>query len=322
MKRKIFTATALIFALAFALALAACGDAATNPRLETVEYDTPLTFDNYGREITLTHRPQKVLTLGPNCTELFIALGLTDYITGHSLADHSRGPLPEYAADYAKIPELTYSHATREAVITSGADFIYGIDWEFGGGIETEELADYGITVYMNAAKTLEQIYREILDIGRIFQIEERAEAFIADQNARIEAVQEKILPMSYRPKVLVYDHGSAGVFTAGGTNFASLLIDLAGGRNIFGDMTEREWFTVSYEEVLAREPDVIIIHDYDVPSVEEKIAEIKGGILSQLDAVQNERFVIIELESVLPGSRMAHTTEIMAAGFYPGLFE
>ena len=32
-----------------------------------------------------------------------------------------------------------------------------------------------------------------------------------------------------------------------------------------------------SYEEVLKRNPDIIIIHDYDSPSVEEKIAEIKG---------------------------------------------
>jgi iron complex transport system substrate-binding protein len=267
----------------------------------------------------MTHSPAKVLTLGPNCTELFVALGLTDYIIGTSLRDHSRGPLPEFAADYARIPELTYSHATREAVITSGADFIYGIDWEFGGGIETEELAEYGMTVYMNAAKTLEQQYQEIRDIGRIFQVEERAGAFIAGQEARIQAVREKTAGRSI--KVLVYDHGSAGVFTAGGTNFASLLLELAGGENIFGDMTEREWFTVSFEEVLAREPDVIIIHDYDVPPVEEKIAEIKGGILAQLDAVRNDRFVIIELESVLPGNRMAHTVEKMAAGFYPELF-
>ena len=45
----------------------------------------------------LKKRPEKVLTLGPNCTELFAALGLGDLVIGRSLVNHSRGPLPEYA---------------------------------------------------------------------------------------------------------------------------------------------------------------------------------------------------------------------------------
>ena len=84
----------------------------------------PMTFENYGREVTVTQKPQKVLTLGPNCTELFAALGLGDYVVGRSLINHSRGPLPEYADVVDNIPELNYSSATREAILSSGADFI------------------------------------------------------------------------------------------------------------------------------------------------------------------------------------------------------
>src|SRR5699024_9902213 len=115
-------------------------------------YET-LTLDNYGREIAITEKPTKVLTLGPNATELFIALGLGDSVIGKSLDNHSRAPLPEYAEAYEKIEELTYGSATREAVIASGADLIYGIDWEFGGeGLDVEELENFGITTYMNSA--------------------------------------------------------------------------------------------------------------------------------------------------------------------------
>jgi iron complex transport system substrate-binding protein len=331
MKRQILTAIALILSISFIFALSSCTNEEIMPdegisNEENTSIDEfadefqAFTLDNYGSQVVITAKPERVLTLGPNCTELFIALGLTDYIIGHSLADHSRGPLPEFADDYARIPELTYSHATREAVITSGADFIYGIDWEFGGEINTDELSQYGITVYMNAAKTLEEQFQEISDIGRIFQIEERAQNFIADQKARIQAVQEKIAD-SQIVKVLLYDHGSSGVFTAGGSNFASLLIGLAGGENIFDDITDSQWATVSFEEVLAREPDVIIINDYDVPPVNEKINEIRSGILAQLESVKNEHFVIIELESILPGNRMAFTVEKLASGFFPEHF-
>ena len=111
-------------------------------------------------------------------------------------------------------------------------------------------------------------------------------------------------------------------MFTCSGSNFESLLIGLAGGHNIFDDLTDQQWVTVSYEEVLARDPDVILIHDYDSPSLEEKIAEIKSNpTLSQLTCVQEERLASITLESVLPGNRMAYAVEHMAASFYPELF-
>ena len=311
-----------------AAGLVGCSSSASNTSVKeseetkSAEYES-LTFDNYGREVVVTEKPKKVLTLGPNTTELFIALGLTDYVIGNSLNNHSRGALPEYKEAYAKIPELTYGSATREAVTTSGADFIYGIDWEFGGdGLDVKELASYGITTYMNSASTLEEIYQEILDIGKIFQIESVAEAYVADQKARIAAVQDKISGQK-AVNVLVYDSGGDGVFTAGGTNFETLLIEHAGGKNIFDDITEKQWTTVSYEEVLARKPDVIVIHDYDSPSLEQKIKDIKNDpALSQLDCVKNENFVPITLESVLPGDRMAYTVETLAKGFYPELFK
>ena len=282
----------------------------------------PVTVENYGRTVTVNKRPEKVLTLGPNCTELFAALGLSDLVVGRSLVNHSRGPLPEYEAAVNAIPELNHASATREAVLSSGADFIYALDWEISEeGCNIEEAEQYGMTVYVNSATTLEQQYQEILDLGLIFGVEDKAEAFVEDQKSRIAAVQEKVKDREPL-KVLVYDSGNDGVFTCSGSNFESLLIGLAGGENLFDDLSEKQWVTVSYEEVLAREPDIILIHDYDSPSVEEKIAEIKANpTLSQLDCVQNERFATITLESVLPGDRMAYAVESLAAVFYPEVF-
>ena len=282
----------------------------------------PVTVDNYGREVTIADRPERVLTLGPNVTELFAALGLGDLVIGRSLVNHSRGPLPEYADVVNAIPQLNYSSATREAIISSGADFIYALDWEIGdAGCNIEEVAGYGMDVYVNAATTMEEMYQEIEDIGKIFGIEDTAAAFIEDQKARIQAVADKIAGQE-PVNVLVYDSGNDGVFTCSGVNFESLLIGLAGGKNLFDDLTDKQWVTVSYEEVLARNPDVILIHDYDAPSVEEKIAEIKANpTLSLLPCVQNDRFAVITLESVLPGDRMAYAVESLAADFYPELF-
>lgn len=323
MKRRIML---MLSAVLTAAVLSGCGaqdttaDTASGQTSDGGDYH--MTFDNYGREVTISEQPERVLTLGPNCTELFAALGLEDYVIGRSLVNHSRGPLDEYADAVNGIPELNHGSATREAILSSGADFIYAIDWEISDtGCNIDEAGEYGMNVYVNSAATLEQQYQEILDIGKIFGVEDAAESFVADQRARIEAVRTAVAggePVD----VLVYDSGSNGVFTCSGSNFETLLIELAGGHNIFDDLTDQQWVTVSYEEVLARDPDIILIHDYDSPSVEAKIAEIKSDpTLSQLECVQNSRFAAITLESVLPGDRMAYAVESMAAAFYPEVF-
>ena len=282
----------------------------------------PLTIKNYDRTITINKKPTKVATLGPNCTELFVALGLGDMVVGRTLVNHSRGPLDEYAAKVNAIPELNHESVTREALLSSGADFVYTLDWEIGDeGCNIEECKSYGMDVYVNQAATFDDMYKEIEDIGKIFGCEDKAKAFIEDQKKRISAVKDKVKKVGTEPvKVLVYDSGNDGVFTCSGTNFESLLISEAGGKNIFDDLKEKQWITVSYEEVLKRNPDVILIHDYDSPSVEEKIKEIESNpTLSKLDCVKNKRYAVIQLESVLPGDRLAYAVERMAGDFYKG---
>lgn len=280
-------------------------------------------YNNYDREVAINDVPEKVLTLGPNCSEIFCELGLEDYIIGNSLDNHSRGPLLQYKEAYAKIPELTYSSATREAVLTSGADFIYGIDWEFGKqALDVDELTNYGINVYMNKATNFDEVFKEIRDIAKIFKVESKAEKFINDQEKRINKVKEAVKNRD-KVKVLVYDSGSNGIFTCSGSNYESLLIEQAGGKNIFSDLNEASWITVSNETVLQRQPDVIIVHDYDNVTVEDKIREIKADpALSKLECVKNNCFITITLESVLPGVRMAYSIERLAKGFYPDAFE
>lgn len=289
--------------------LVACGN--FQAKEEELQAEDGISFDNYGSEVKINQIPQKVITMGPPASEMFCALGIDDKIIGNTLDNHSRGALPEYRTAYEKIPELNYGSATREAVLSSEADFIYGISWEFGSeGLDKEEMAKYGITVYENAAKSFDEQYKEINDIGKIFGVEEVAEAFIEDQKIRIEKITLAVDTM-VKKRVLVYDSGEKGIFTSSGSNFESLLIEKAGGENIFSDITEKEWITVSSEEVLARNPEIIIVHDYDSPSVEFKIEQIrKDPVLSQTDAVKNDRIFAISLESALPGPRMADTVE------------
>ena len=81
MKRLI----SFVLCICMIFTLCACGDTDPQPTPEPTdagpEY-TPVTFNNHGKSVTVTALPEKVVTAGPNCTEVFCALGLADRVTG------------------------------------------------------------------------------------------------------------------------------------------------------------------------------------------------------------------------------------------------
>ena len=309
----------IILVITIVAIMAGCG-AAVSQHENSSGY-TPVTVENYGRTVTIDNMPQKVVTAGPDCTELLIALGLSDKITGNCCDNHSRGPLPEWEEAYAKIPEITYGSPTLEAVVGSGCDFFFGIDWVFSGDFTVEALEEYGITVYVCEAQDYDDVWREVRELGEIFGVEEAAEEFVGSEKSRIREV-EKVVSDEEQLKVLVYDSDTGnGVYTAGGSNIESLFIRSAGGVNIFEDI-DKAWASVSYEKILEAEPDVIIIHDYEEASYEDNIKKLKSDpILSQLDCVKKGRFIKLSLESALPGSRTAYSIEQITKGLFPDKF-
>ena len=80
--------------LVMAFLFTGCGSKAPGQRDDTANGGSyeKVELHNYGREVVIESMPQKVLTLGPNCSELFVALGLTDKIIGNSLDNHMGSP--------------------------------------------------------------------------------------------------------------------------------------------------------------------------------------------------------------------------------------
>ena len=324
--RKITLITTLTLVLVIAVLLCAgCTGTNNESKSELQNYSddyTPVTVENYGRTFTITEKPKAVVVAGPNCAEVFIALGLVDYVVGKSCDNHCLKPLPEYAEEYYNIPETTHGYPTIEAVVSSGCDFLYAIDWVFEGDFTVETLEDYGINVYVCEATDYEGVWKEIRDIGEIFEAQDAAEAFIASEKARLAAVEEAVAGQETK-KVFIYDSDTGnGVYTAGGPNIETQFIESAGGTNIFKDL-DQAWVGVSYEEILERNPDYIIIHDYEEATYDENINSlVNDPILSQLDAVKNKHFIRLSLESAFPGSRTAYSVEKIAEGMFPEQFE
>lgn len=321
--RKIMTSI-IVLSMA-ALTLVGCSSTNQENKDEAKKEEAvyePVTVENYGREVTIEKMPEKILAFGPPAAELLIRLDLLDKIDGITNLDHSRGASEDIKKEFDSIKELSYGGASREATIATGADFIFGWDWDFGADtLDVKELEELGMNTYFNTGTSVEDTYKEIKDVGKIFKVEDKADELVNSLKSRIDEVSKKVSKVEEPIRVLVFDSGSDTVYSAG-QGYENDLIRLAGGKNIFDDV-EKPWAKVNYEEILERNPEVIIIHDYDVPSAKEKIEFIKSQpSLSQLECVKNENFIIVPLENCFSGTRCAETVELFAKGFYPELFK
>ena len=99
-------------------------------------------------------------------------------------------------------------------------------------------------------------------------------------------------------------------------------MIELAGGTNIFAD-TEKNWVTGSWEDVIAAEPECIVVMDYIASDpIDQKLDFLKNtDILADVPAIKNDNIIVIDLTDVTGCYRSVDAIETMAKAFHPDCF-
>ena len=287
---------------------------------------TELTVVNNKLTQIYTEVPKRAISMNQHVTEIMLALGLEKSMVGTAYLDDTIfEPLQEA---YNIVPVLAEHYPSKEQIIEAEADFVYA-GWKSGfdekGIGSQQELMNLGIHTYLHESSNmtnpkLDDVFADIRTIAAIFQVEERGNELISQISSDIEAMQYKVPQGKKKPNVLVYDSGEKDLFTAA-QNFTNELVHLAGGVNIFGDI-EAGWTTVSKEDAVDRNPDVVVVVDYGETSAAAKIEFLKNDpALKETAAVKNERFVILPLSAASEGVRAAEAIEILAEGFYPDQF-
>ncbi|WP_137742738.1 ABC transporter substrate-binding protein [Robertmurraya siralis] len=316
----------LLFSAAFILSACSNEEAGTEA-VKDEEKLEPIVINNEGFVIEYDAAPKRAVSLNQHVTEIMLALGLEDSMVGTAYLDNEiYEPLQEA---YQKVPVLAEQYPSKEEIIAVEADFLYG-GWASAFNEKSiatrEELKKLGIDSYLQSSSvqvgaTLEDIYKDINNIAKIFRIEERGQSLIKQMDDDIEKIVSQLPEVTEPLDVLVFDSGETEVFTAT-QNFMNTLVTMAGGHNVFADV-EGNWATVSKEDAVERQPDVIVVIDYGTTTAEQKIEFLKTDpALSQTPAVQNEHFVILPLSAASEGVRVAEALDILARGFYPEAFE
>lgn len=341
-RRKVVRRIAPLLGVALlALAVVSCGSAWTGSSPEqargpeeTSGYDS-VTVESCGRETTYTRPPERAVANDINIVEMMLALGLEDRMAGVAGVEGKGEILPEYREAFEGVPKLSEEYLpNKEVILGANADFVLA-GWNYGfseeSGITPESLEEMGIDSYAikescirlgdREPVSIEHTYEDIVNVGRIFGEKARARELVEGYKEQVEEVQAR-LPKDEEPlRVFVYDSGEEAPLTAGGEAMPQDLIDLAGGENIFADVGN-SWTPVGWEEVVERGPEIIVIVDYGTPSSRGKIEFLKESpALEDVEAIREERFVVLSYAEATPGVRNAAAVEKLARAFYPEAF-
>lgn len=306
-------------------------------KTKSTEY--PLTITTYGSdgtELTTTYEkaPEKVLAVYQGSIETLLALGLEDHIVAAAGLDNE---VPdEQKVAFSKLNYLDEFTPSLETVTMLEPDMIFSWGSLFGEKTlgDAAGWVEKGTNTYMNSNthpkngdvsynKTLENEYTDILNMGKIFDVQDQAEAIVNEMKDTIDSVKEKTESIEEKPSVLILESGKNGFTNYNTTSLGGDMVTQLG-----GVLANPDGGSLGKEDVIAANPDVIFVvympYSGDDPEQlkQEKLNVIlEDEAYASLDAVKNGRVVPIMLsEMYASATRTKDGIITFAKGLYPDL--
>ena len=272
--------------------------------------------DGLEREVTLSAPAQRVVSLAPANTEILFAIGAGAQVVGRDM-------FSDYPPEAASVEDIggSFGEYDLEAIVALQPDLV------LAGEINPPELVaaleELGLTVFLlpNPAG-FPELYANFETVGKLTGHETETADLVDSLSARVSAVETATMSVTAIPGVYYeLDATNPAVpYTAGTTAYVSKLIWAAGGKNItFG--TYEEWITISLEQLLVSDPDIIILGDAAYGETPEKVSARPGW--EALAAVKNGRIYPIDDNLVSrPGPRLVDGLEALVELIHPGLMK
>ena len=287
-----------------------------------------VSVNSCNRTVSFDSSPKRAISNDVNLTEMMLVLGLSDKMVGYTGISGWKTLDEEMRLGVKQLPELSPKYPTKEVLVGADADFFFA-GWNYGmkvgGEVTPETLKPFGINVYeltescihiMTKKKvSMDDMYNDLLNLGRIFQIENRAKKLVNGYRTDLKKFTQKLESIPTK-KVFVYDSGEDTPFTAGRYAMPTALIEAAGGINIMDDF-QKSWGTVTWEEVIDRNPEIVVIVNYGKVTAEQKRKFMMSNpAFANIDAVKNDRFVTLEYVEATPGPRNIKAIKKLAKAF------
>ena len=287
------------------------------------------TVESCNRTVSFDAPPKRAISNDVNLTEMMLVLGLADHMVGYTGISGWKTLDEEMRANVKQLPELSSKYPTKEVIVGANADFFFA-GWNYGmkvgGEVTPETLEPFGVKVYeltescthiMKKGKaSIDDMYADLLNLGSIFNVKDKAEKLVSDYKAELKSFKDN-LETGEPVRAFVYDSGEDTPFTAGLYAMPTALIEAAGGVNVMNGF-EKSWGTVTWEEVVTQNPEVIIIVNYGSVTAEQKRDFMMSNpAFANIEAVKNDRFVTLEYVEATPGPRNIKAIKTLANAFW-----
>jgi iron complex transport system substrate-binding protein len=277
----------------------------------------PITVtDDLGFVVVLEKPAQAIISLSPSLTEILFSVGAGDRLIGRD----SNSIYPENALEAVDLGGM-WDGIPIEDILAMEPDLI--LAGEIYSAEAIAELRDLGLVVYWQAnPDNFEELFDNIRDISVLSGTETLAEELVISLDERVATLDEKLSAVKSNPLVFYELDASepANPWTVGAGEFISHIINRSKAQNL-GDSLEGAWVQISSEELIAQDPDVILLADALYGITPESLAERAGW--SVISAVINgEIYAFDPFILSVPGPRLVDGFELLAEILHPEIFE
>lgn len=259
--------------------------------------------DDFGDPIIVRSAPRRIVSLNPATTDLIFALGAGDRLVGRThwdvypeaakaVRDLGSGIRPNVEAVLGVRPDLVILYASKD------------------NRAAASELRTAGVNTLSLKIDHIADFYYASRTIGRLLGDSARG-AIVADS---VERTLKRVRATTQSlDKPTVFWHiWDAPLITIGRGSYMNELIEIAGGRNIYGDVDQTSP-AVSIEDVLKRNP------RYIITGPEGSLKIMKDPRWSEAPAVRDRRILVVDTAIVgRPSVRLGEAAESIARLLHP----
>lgn len=202
-----------------------------------------------------TNGINRIVSLGPSATEILFAIGADKQLVACTdFCDY-----PAEAKTKASVGGFAANNISLESIISYEPDLVY----LFSGMHDSliKPLQDMGINVYVSKAASVDDVKKEIIEIGTITGHSAEAEDVVKEMNILLAEARNKSAEAKKNGSspLIYWQVWDDPLMTAGKNSFINDIITLAGGINIFGEENS-DYPIISDEAVIAAKPQFIFI--------------------------------------------------------------
>ena len=270
--------------------------------------------------VVIEEPPQRVLSYSLGHDEMVLAMLSTDRVAavGKFTADPAYSNIAEFASS------LPIYEKGVENVLAAAPDLVIVSKYTDADIVDLIEEA--GVTVVRPALESsAEGNIPNILLIGYMLGVEERALELAADIENRLNAIAERVPPLGddSRPVVLALTNYSDKIYAAGDSTTEGGIIVAGGGVNAAAEEGLSTHQEISFESIAAMNPDVILVtQPPEFGGIQFRDDLLSNAVLAAVPAVANDEVYLVDSRRYTTLSHWnVRGIENTALLLYPDLF-